>query len=53
VSLLPPEEVGACVLDASGELFKGSPAELDRALRERRIAFHQGRIRGALPRFLP
>lgn len=49
VSLLPPEEVGTCVLDASGGLFRGCPAELRGALRESRIVFHRGRIRGALP----
>jgi hypothetical protein len=49
VSLLPPEEVGTCVLDASGGLFRGSPTELLGALRESRIVFHRGRIRGALP----
>lgn len=49
VSLLPPEEVGTCVLDASGGLFRGSPAELGEALRGGGCIFHQGRIRGALP----
>ena len=49
VSLLPPDEVGTCVLDASGGLFRGDPAELQRALGGRRILFHRGRIRGAWP----
>lgn len=49
VSLLPPEEAGTCVLDASGGLFRGTPAELHGALRGGSIVFHQGRIRGALP----
>jgi hypothetical protein len=49
VSLLPPEEVGTCVLDLSGGLFRGSHAELGGALRDGRIVFHRGRLRGALP----
>lgn len=49
VSILPPEEAGTCVLDASGGLFRGSPAELQEALRAGGIVFHPGRIRGALP----
>jgi len=49
VSLLPPDEVGTCVLDASGGLFRGSCTELHRALGVRRIVFHRGRIRGAWP----
>ena len=48
VSLLPPEEVGTCVLAASGGLFRGTPAEILGALREGGIVFHRGRIRGAL-----
>lgn len=49
VSLLPPDEAGTCVLDASGGLFRGSPAELRQALGGGKIAFHSGRVRGALP----
>lgn len=49
VSLLPPDQVGTCVLDASG-LFRGSPPELHGALGEGRIVFHRGRLRGAWPR---
>ena len=49
VSLLPPEEVGTCVLDATGTLCRGSAAELRQALGEGRVIFHRGRIRGALP----
>ncbi len=50
VSLLPPDEAGTCVLDGSGGLFRGSPSEIRRSLREGRLVFHRGRIRGALPR---
>jgi hypothetical protein len=49
VTLLPPEDVGRCVLDGSGGLFRGSPSELQGSLREGRLVFHRGRIRGALP----
>ncbi len=52
VSLLPPEEVGACVLDPSGELLQSSPEDLRVALSAGRVAFHHGRIRGALPRIV-
>jgi hypothetical protein len=53
VSLLPPDEVGTCVLDVSGGLFRGSPNDLQPALGEGRIVFHRGRIRGAWPRLKP
>jgi hypothetical protein len=49
VGLLPPEEVGSCVLDRSGGLFRGSAQVLETALRDAAVVFHQGRIRGALP----
>ena len=48
VSLLPPEEAGTCVLDASGRLLRASPAQLRRLVREG-VVFHGGRIGGALP----
>lgn len=50
VALLPPGEVGACVLDPSGGLSRASAAELGQALRQGGVIFHHGRIRGALPR---
>jgi len=49
ISLLPPDEVGTCVLDPSGGLFRGSCTQLRRALAERQLVFHRGRIRGAWP----
>ena len=52
VSLLPVEEVGACVLTADGQLFRGSTVTLVEALRERSMVYHHGRIRGALPRLV-
>ncbi len=50
VRLLPPEEAGSCVLDASGGLFRGCASDLRQALGEEGVVFHQGRIGGALPR---
>jgi hypothetical protein len=49
VAALPPGEAGKCVLDVSGGLYRGTPADIPGALRGGRILFHQGRIRGALP----
>jgi hypothetical protein len=48
-ALLPPDEVGTCVLDVAGQLYRGDSSELQRALGERGIVFHRGRIRGAWP----
>ncbi len=50
VAVLPPDEVGTCVLTATGELLRLSPPEIELALRSRRVVFHRGSIRGALPR---
>ncbi len=50
VELLPPEEVGTCVLDDSSGLFRGSEPELRAALGAGALRFHHGRIGGALPR---
>ncbi len=44
------EELGKCVLDLSGELFRGSPDELVGAMRRGSLLFHAGKIRGAMPR---
>jgi hypothetical protein len=49
-AVLPPAEVGRCVLDSDGHLFRGSVTELRAALEGKEIVFHPGRIRGALPR---
>lgn len=49
VGALPPEEVGKCVLDAAGKLYRGAPPEIEEALRRGQIRFHAGSIRGALP----
>jgi hypothetical protein len=50
VSALPPEEVGRCVLGATGELFRGDLPTLQAALDGARLRFHTGAIRGAMPR---
>jgi len=51
--LLPASEVGACILDARGGLFRGSAPELRAALGAGGIAFHRGHLRGALPQPKP
>jgi hypothetical protein len=53
IDLLPPAEVGRCVLDVHGALWRGSAPELRAALGEGRITFHSGSIRGALPQLKP
>jgi hypothetical protein len=49
VELLPPDDVGTCVLDSAG-LFRGREPELRAALASQTLRFHRGRIGGALPR---
>ncbi|HXH83738.1 MAG TPA: nucleotidyl transferase AbiEii/AbiGii toxin family protein [Candidatus Tectomicrobia bacterium] len=53
VALLPPTEVGSCVLTVDGTLFTGDAAALRLAWAEGSLVFHSGRIRGALPRPKP
>jgi hypothetical protein len=50
IEALPPDEVGTCVLDGTGSLFRGGPADVASALASGRLRFHRGRIGGALPR---
>jgi len=52
VSALPVREVGTCVLDASGNLFKGDVGQLEDAIARGAPRFHQGSIRGSIPRFV-
>ncbi len=47
--LLPAEQVGTCVLNATGRLFTGGASALRGALDQGTIAFHPGALRGALP----
>lgn len=49
---LPPDEVGTCVMTAGGELFRGTPPELQAALAKGSLRFHGGRIGGVLPTIL-
>ena len=49
IRLLPPDDVGRCVLDDHGRLATAPPATLAGELAAGRIAFHEGRIRGAFP----
>jgi len=49
IRLLPPEHAGKVVLDHHNHLEKASPVTLIRDLKAGRVAFHEGRIRGALP----
>lgn len=51
--LLPPAELGKCVLSSDAQLFRGGPDDLGRALADGRLRFHPGRIRGAFPRIEP
>ena len=49
IGILPPAEVGRCVLDQGGNLFVGDAKKLQAALNEGAVRFHEGRIHGALP----
>ena len=51
--LLPPEEVGRCVLDTEGRLFSGTAEELRTASAKGAVRFHAGRLRGAFPSVTP
>lgn len=53
VSVLPPDQIGKCVLTRTGELFTGDAEEAKRALAGGDISFHAGRLRGAFPQILP
>jgi hypothetical protein len=48
---LPAEEVGTCVVEAGGALFRGDQATLERALGQESLRFHRGTIGGAWPTF--
>lgn len=50
IELLPPDNVGACVLDRNAELFRGDADALSVALRENAVRFHHGALHGAWPR---
>lgn len=52
VEILPPEEVGKCVVTAQGTLCNLAPHELEIALQNDGLRFHQGRICGAWPQIV-
>jgi hypothetical protein len=49
IDVLPPAELGRCVLSGDGMLFRGEGADLRSALAADRLLFRSGSIRGALP----
>jgi hypothetical protein len=52
IAALPADEAGTCVLRHAGDLYRGSAETLAAALQRQEIAFHHGRIRGALPQIV-
>lgn len=52
VAVLPTDEVGRCVLDVEGKLFRGDLKHLEAALTVAALRFHRGSIRGSIPRFV-
>lgn len=50
--ILPSEEVGKCVLNADGTLCNLGPRELETALQNGALRFHEGRICGAWPQIV-
>ena len=52
LEVLPPAEVGRCVLDATGALFPGNAGALAERIRTGGVRFHAGSIRGVFPQFL-
>ena len=53
IQLLPPETAGTCVLDGELALARFDEGALKVALRDERLCFHEGRIRGAFPAARP
>lgn len=52
VPLLPAQEAGRAVLSKDLALYRGTPDELRQALTRGELVFHEGAIRGALPRIV-
>ncbi|MGB2819755.1 MAG: hypothetical protein WBF17_02145 [Phycisphaerae bacterium] len=51
---LPAAHLGTCIVSSDSlKLFRGSPAELEQALREGSLTFHEGRIGGSWPTISP
>lgn len=53
IALLPGGHAGKSVLHKTGDLYAGSPEQLQRDLAAGGIVFHSGRIRGAFPEIVP
>jgi hypothetical protein len=49
--LLPDSELGKCVVSCDGQLLRMPVEELTDALRNRKVAFHPGRLGGSWPVF--
>ncbi len=52
VEVLPPEEVGKCVVTREGTLCNLAPSALESALRAGEIRFHEGHLCGAWPQIV-
>ena len=52
IRALPTGEVGTCVLDGAGKLFRADLRRLKAAQASRTLRFHRGSIRGSVPRIL-
>ena len=52
VMLLPRDKAGMCVLDKSGNPYKGGTEQFRAALAAGEVVFHEGRICGAWPRII-
>lgn len=49
ISNLPATEVGKCVIDGAGNLYRGTILQLRQELEHGNVRFHEGRIHGSLP----
>lgn len=49
VAVLPVAQVGRCVLQRGGDLYRANPTQLRRDLAADELVFHAGSIRGAYP----
>ena len=52
VDIIPHENAGRCVIDKKGSLFRGGPRELEIALKNDAVLFHQGTLRGSYPKIV-
>ncbi|MFC1582327.1 hypothetical protein ACFL4W_02190 [Planctomycetota bacterium] len=52
IDLLPAEQTGMCVLDKAGDLFRGDPKALHKAVKKDKLCFHAGTLNGALPQII-